>query len=520
MTRGKRNLLWWFVGAGICAVVLTVTGCVTGKAGESASETPASVSVEKIESVPAEEMNIWDLFSHGRASESLEKPMLQNFPASNQQRGGIEPSAEAETETSILPSMEKKYTGTPMTMEFVDADVTNILRLIGEVSNLNIIWGPEVTGTVSMRLRQVPWDQALDLVLANNDLGKEVRGNVIWVTTRKKIEEIKAAQGKEIEEERRRRFAEAQAMRELEPLETRYFPLDFANANQIKSHLEEIKTKDRGTLTVDERTNTLIMRDTVSTLAEAEKTIERFDTPVKQIMIEARIVDATTGFSRDLGVEWESTYERYRDKTSFAGSFATNAPQGWARNMGFSIARITTRGLASLDASLALAECENKATIISAPRVIASNGEKAVIRRGDEIYREIVTADQIKTETFEATLSLTVTPTVSFNDFVTMKLQVTDDKPYDDGSGKTKKEIDTTLMVKSGETIVIGGIYTEDNQDLESGIPGLRNLPVLGWFFKAKTKSMGKTELLIFVTPRVIETGRSDRKALETRPSV
>jgi type IV pilus assembly protein PilQ len=303
-------------------------------------------------------------------------------------------------------------------------------------------------------------------------------------------------------------------MKELEPLETQYFPLDFANANQIKSHLDEIKSKDRGTLIVDERTNTLIMRDTASILAEAGKMVERFDTPVKQIMIEARIVDAMTGFSRDLGVEWGAAYERYRDRTPFSGSFATNVPKGWAGNIGFSIARLTTRGLATLDASLALAETEDKVTIISAPRVIASNGEEAVISRGAEIIREIVTADQIGVETVEATLSLIATPTVSFNDFVTMKLKVTDDKPYEDGSGNiNKKEIDTTLMVKSGETIVIGGIYTEDRQEVESGIPVLRNMPVLRWLFKARTSIKDKTELLIFITPRVIETARSNRKA-------
>jgi type IV pilus assembly protein PilQ len=416
------------------------------------------------------------------------------------------------TRSPGFPGTDKDYSGTPMTMEFVDADVPNILRLIGEVSDFNILWGPEVKGTVSMKLRGVPWDQVLDLVLADNGLAKRVRGKVIWVTTRKKLEALKAAERKTAEEERKRRLAEAQELKELEPLDTRYFPLDFANANQIKSHLDGIRSKDRGTLTVDERTNTLIMRDTAAILAEAGKMVERFDTPVKQIMIEARIVDAMTGFSRDLGVEWGAGYERYRDRSPFSGSFATNAPKGWAGNMGFAITRLTSRGLATLDASLALAETENKVTIISAPRVIASNGEEAVISRGAEMIREIVTADQIGLETVEAALSLIVTPTVSFNNFVTMELKVTDDKPCDDGSGNiNKKQIETTLMVKSGETIVIGGIYTEDRQEVESGIPVLRNIPALSWLFKARRRIKDKTELLIFITPRVIETARPNR---------
>jgi type IV pilus assembly protein PilQ len=469
-----------------------------------------------------------------RVMSSSEKAAPQSSFASKQQDGQVDSINGNILDGSVLTGAEKKYTGTPMTMEFVDADVTSILRLIGEVSNLNIIWGPEVTGTVSMRLRKVPWDQVLDLVLANNELGKEVRGNVIWVTTRRKIEELKAAERKAIEEERKRKLAEKQEMKELEPLETQYFPLDFANAVQIKSHLDEIKTKERGTLTVDERTNTLIMRDTAATLAEAKKIIERFDTPVKQIMIEARIVDATTGFSRDLGVQWTNVqrkwkkhesqdwgsnpeaYSRYGDLL-VGGNFVTDAPPGWAGNLGLSIARLTNRGLGTLalDATLALAETEEKVRIISAPRVIASNGEEAVISRGAEIIREIVTADQIGVETVEATLSLTVTPTVSFNDFVTMKLKVTDDKPYEDGSGNiNKKEINTTLMVQSGETIVIGGIYTEDNQEIETGVPLLRHIPFISWLFKARTNIKDKTELLIFITPRVIETARPGRKAL------
>lgn len=414
-----------------------------------------------------------------------------------------------EGNSATFPADQKEYTGTPMTMEFVNADVTNILRLIGEVSNLNIIWGPEVTGTVSMRLRKVPWDQALDLVLANNDLAKEIRGNVIWVTTRAKFEEIRAGERRVVEEERRRE----QEKKELEPLRTEYFPVDFARAAEIKAHLDEIKTKDRGSVTVDARTNTVIMHDTADTLVEAKKIVERFDTPVKQIMIEARIVDASTDFSRDLGVEWDATYTRPRDRTSLGGSFATNAPGAWASNITFEVLRQTVRGIGFLDARLALAESEDKATVISAPRVIASNGEEAVISRGEIVFREVVTSDQIEVKELEATLSLTVTPTVSFNDFVTMKLGVTDDA-FVGVDTKTEKKIETTLMVRSGETIVIGGIYTERNEEFESGIPVLRNVPVLGWLFKARTNNRVKTELLIFITPRVVETARPERRTL------
>ena len=289
--------------------------------------------------------------------------------------------------------------------------------------------------------------------------------------------------------------------------------MDFARAAEIKAHLDQIKTSDRGAVTVDARTNTVIVYDTAEIRAKARQIVERFDTPVKQIMIEARIVDASTDFSRDLGVEWDSTYSRTRrGRTAIGGSFATNAPTDWASNIGFSVLR-SARAALRLDARLALAETDNKASVISAPRVIASNGEEAVISRGEIVFREVVTSDQIEVKELEATLSLTVTPTVSFNDFVTMKLGVTDDA-FVGVDTKTEKKIETTLMVRSGETIVIGGIYTERNEEFESGIPALRNVPLLGWLFKARTNNRVKTELLIFITPRVVETARPERRAL------
>jgi type IV pilus assembly protein PilQ len=418
-----------------------------------------------------------------------------------------------------IPGLGKaKYTGTRMTMDFVNADVTNILRLIGDVSNLNIIWGPEVKGAVSMRLKNVPWDQALDLVLANNDLAMRREGGVIWVTTRAHMAEIEAEEKKKQDE----RHEDQKKVEETAPLLIEYFPLDFAEAKQLK---ELIVLSPRGSLSVDSRTNTIVMKDTASKIEEARQIIERFDAPIKQIMIEARIVDASTNFSRDLGVRWNSFERQYQNRTGInwetdptqftqfgdlqtGGTFATNAPDGWKETLGLTFARLTNRGLGTvaLDASLALAETEGKAKIISAPKVIASNGEKARISRGDIIYKEIVTADQRDIKELPATLSLSVTPTVSFNDYVTMEIEVKDDKVFADLSGKTEKGITTKLMVRSGETLVIGGIFKEDKSTKEEGIPWLKDIPYMGWLFRAQTQTNEKTELLIFLTPRVIQT--------------
>jgi type IV pilus assembly protein PilQ len=269
-------------------------------------------------------------------------------------------------------AMNRHYSGVAMTMDFVNADVTNILRLIAEVSNLNIVWGPEVKGNVSMRLKNVPWDQALDLILANNNLGMRHVGNVIWITTKAQLAKLQA------EERRRRTEYEAglekgreaekrakMAAKALEPLITEYLPVDFAKADEIKGH---IVLSDRGSMSVDARTNTIILKDIAGVIAEAKKIVKQFDTPVKQIMIEARLVDATDTFTRDLGVRWGNTatgqtgvdarrrsnlgvpFTTPPDATGFAagndkmiaGTLSTNSPIGWISNLGIDFGYLTS----------------------------------------------------------------------------------------------------------------------------------------------------------------------------------
>jgi type IV pilus assembly protein PilQ len=379
-----------------------------------------------------------------------------------------------------------------------------------------------------MRLKNVPWDQALDLLLSNNDLGMRRQGNVIWVTTKAKIQKIEAEERKRIEEatarieaERKRRLAEQEQAKKLEPLITEYFPLDFSDVGEVKEH---IFLSERGSTKVDKRTNTIIMKDIASNIEEARKIIKRFDMPVKQIMIEARIVDAGTDFVRDLGIQWtQDTSYQYRTDTSvgfldqdltgdvaltagnslYGGAFSTNAPEGWAPNMDLIIGSLTGNalGFLSLDARLALAETERQAKVISAPKVIASNGQEATIRRGDKII--VPATENVESTEIEANLSLTVTPTVSYNDYITLAVDVTDDQaPTTDRI--LEKAVKTTLIVKSGDTVVIGGIYKEEQGESEAGIPYLRDIPFLGWLFKAQTKLTRKSELLIFLTPTVL----------------
>jgi len=445
--------------------------------------------------------------------------------------------------TGLPPGMRKKYTGAPMTMDFVNADVTNILRLIAEVSSLNIVWGPDVKGTVSMRLKDVPWDQALDLILDNNNLGMRRVGNVIWITTKAQIAQIEAEERRKIEQyearieaERKKALAETEKAKELEPLVTEYISVDFAKANEIMSllSLSDTGKKRGGKMSVDARTNTIIITDIASNVEQSTQIVKKFDTPVKQVMIEARIVEAGDNFTRDLGIQWDQFQIQKRSDTgvpftSWGGTpgsvdpaepsafppgenlksptFITNTPDNWAPNIGLVFSSLSASGLTGtiLDAKLALSETEGMAKIISAPKVIAMNGQAATISRGDSII--IPATENVASTTLDATLSLTVTPTVSFNNFITLDVEVTDDRAPTT-TRILKKTINTKLIVKTGETVVLGGIYTEDQSKDESGIPVLRHIPFFGWLFKARSTSISKSELLIFLTPTVLPSAK------------
>jgi type IV pilus assembly protein PilQ len=416
---------------------------------------------------------------------------------------------------------QKRYTGKPMYLDFDNADVTHILRLINEMSEENIIWDPEIKGqTVSMILKDVPWDQALDLILDNNSLAKRYRGdNIIWVTTKDKMNRILAEEAaeaerrrQELEAERRRQEEERKKAEELAPLITEYLPVDFAKADEIKGH---ITLTDRGNMSIDTRTNTIIIKDIAKSIEEAKKTIEQFDTPVKQIMIEARIVDASENFSRDLGLKWNAATEAHRDSTmtgepEYGGTFSTNAPWAGDGNIGLNFSKLTSSGLGSinLDASLALAEAEGTAKTLSAPKVIAQEGANAKIVSGETIYTN--PTENVAQTSRDAALTLDVTPTsISYNGYVTMEIHVTDNKNVS-STLDTTKEISTELLVKSGETIVIGGIFKENEAENVTGVPVLKDIPGLGWLFKAKTKTTEKSELLIFLTPTVLPSPVKD----------
>jgi type IV pilus assembly protein PilQ len=411
-----------------------------------------------------------------------------------------------------------KYKGARMTLEFADADIRNILKLIGEVSKRNIVWGPEVKGTVSMRLKNVPWDQALDVVLDINNLGKREDGNIIRIMTKEAIKALEQEEEAKLKAERERikdiKAAQKAAEAE-EPLETAYITVNYQDVTAIKTLIEENVKGPRGRLSVDTATKTIIITDTASNVKEAKALKDRQDIQIKQVMIEARIVEATTNFGRDIGVEWTGSYQTSRHPWGGSGprtytyDFATNFTMPTATTAG--IAFSNTAATKVLNAQIALAETENKAKTLSAPKIITRDTKKATIKQGTKIVIPSGT-DQAGNKTYEqvdATLKLEVTPKITPNNMVILDIDVSDDYPdYSQAIGENvpirTKNANTQMMVASGDTVIIGGIYKENTSNITEGVPWLRKIPIFGWLFKREEQKKDKSELLIFLTPTVL----------------
>jgi type IV pilus assembly protein PilQ len=467
-------------------------------------------------------------------SKTSVKPPAKKIPQTKLGRRIVTPKKEMPSEpfvksAKVVPNSTKrainssrktkKYTGARMTLEFADADIRNILKLIGEVSKRNIVWGPEVKGTASMRLKNVPWDQALDVVLDINNLGKREDGNIIRVMTKEALKAIEAEEEAKLKAERERLKEDKAAKKAAEaeePLETAYIIVNYQDVTAIKTLIEENVKGPRGRLSVDTATKTIIITDTASNVEEAKALKDRQDIPIKQVMIEARIVEATTNFGRNIGVEWTGSYQTNRDpwggglkNRSYLYNFATN----------FALPTATTAGIAFsnsaatkvLNAQIALAETDNEAKTLSAPKIITRDTKKATIKQGTKIVIPSGT-DSSGNKTYEqvdATLKLEVTPKITPNNMVILDIDVSDDYPdYTQAIGENvpirTKNANTQMMVASGDTVIIGGIYKEDTSTITEGVPWLSKIPIFGWLFKREERKKDKSELLIFLTPTVL----------------
>ncbi|MFO7704253.1 MAG: type IV pilus secretin PilQ [Halopseudomonas sp.] len=408
------------------------------------------------------------------------------------------------------------YTGEKLSLNFQDIEVRSVLQLIADFTDLNLVASDTVQGSITLRLQNVPWDQALDLVLKTKGLDQRKIGNVLLVAP---ADEIAARERQELESQ--------QQIAELAPLRRELIQVNYARAADIASLFASVTASDgeqRGSITVDDRTNSIIALETQQKLDELRRIVVQLDIPVRQVMIEARIVEANVGFDRALGVRWGGSinagnrYDVFGRNPGGGAQMPTpsaNAPfvdlGVAAATSGIGIGFITNNTI--LDLQLSAMESTGNGEIISQPKVVTSDKETAKILKGSEIpYQEASSSGATTTAFAEAVLSLEVTPQITPDNQVIMEVVVTKDEP--DFTNQVngvptirKNEVNAKILVGDGETIVIGGVFSSETQTSREKVPFLGDLPILGKAFRRDVSLENKSELLIFLTPRIINNG-------------
>jgi len=402
------------------------------------------------------------------------------------------------------------YTGDKLSLNFQDIDVRSVLQLIADFTHLNLVASDTVQGGITLRLQNVPWDQALDLVLKTKGLDQRKIGNVLLVAP---ADEIAARERQEMETQKQ--------IEDLAPLRRELLQVNYAKAADIAKLFQsvtsaEAKADERGSITVDERTNNIIAYQTQERLDELRKIVAQLDIPVRQVMIEARIVEANVDYDKSLGVRWGGAIRKGNWNTSGIGDGAstlnTNSPfvdLGVANNTsGIGVAFITDNVL--LDLELTAMEKTGNGEIVSQPKVVTSDKETAKILKGTEIpYQEASSSGATSVSFKEASLSLEVTPQITPDNRIIMEVKVTKDEPdylnkVQDVPPIKKNEVNAKVLVTDGETIVIGGVFSNTQSKVVDKVPFLGDVPYLGRLFRRDAVSEKKSELLVFLTPRIM----------------
>lgn len=440
------------------------------------------------------------------------------------------------------PTIEEKvYTGEPLSMEFQDVSVRTVLDVLGQFTENNIVAADNVQGNITLRLINVPWDQALDIILKSKNLGQRKNGNVILVAP---ADELATQETKELEAKQR--------VQDLSPLRTEYVRLNYAKAADVYKLIQDASRSSgrgnnneseaslfspRGSATFDARTNTIILKDTADSIQNIRELLEKIDIPVKQVMIEARIVRAEDGFAKDLGVTWgllsnrgdfsiggsQNTLWDMRTPTSNASGGSTTTyrrPDNLTVDLGVANATSSIAlGLLNLpnfalDLELSAMQADSRGETISTPKVLTSDKQKARVASGEEIPYEESSANGATTVSFkEAMLSLEVTPNITPEGKIGLDLHVVRASPSAERINGVpsinKDEVITQVMLEDGQTVVLGGIFRDEVRNQEGKVPFLGDLPGVGRLFRNNQVINNKNELLIFVTPRIVNDGVS-----------
>ncbi len=410
---------------------------------------------------------------------------------------------------------QSKFYGRKISIQFKDADIRDVFNFIAEESGLNIIVGEEVTGKVTLKLRQIPWDQALIVILKSKKLGYVRQGNILRIALLKTIQD---------EADAARLVMDSQS--KLRPLRVKVFPVSYAKVAELEAQAREFKS-DRGNVKADVRTNSLIVNDLEENIERISKLIEILDTQTPQVLIEAKVVEARQTFQRIVGINW--SLKNGNIPLGGIGSLPISLKpefemrSGTAQSIKAGLRLGSFDYLGDIDATLSLFESEGLVRVISSPRIVTLNGVKANIEQSSEVpFRKtdtsatgvITTSTQFK----PIQLKLDVTPQITADGGVIMAVQVVREFPGQDSSGQgdvsiNRRKAETTVLVQNGQTTVMGGIFQSDVTEGEQGVPFLRKIPILGALFRSRTYNKDKNELLIFLTPRILNKDRAFRQA-------
>jgi type IV pilus assembly protein PilQ len=429
-----------------------------------------------------------------------------------------------EDPNKLIQGSKQGYKGEKLSLNFQNIEVRSVLQVIADFTGFNIITGDNVTGSITLRLKDVPWDQALDIIMQTRGLGMRKNGNVIWI-----------APNEELAAKEKSRLDAEQEIADREPLVTQSFAAKYQKAADLKTLISDAKQSllsKRGSAVVDVRSNTLFVQDTEKNLSKIEKIINQIDIPVRQVLIEGRIVLADDGYSKSLGAKLGlSTAAGSTDsgivgignnvataeanaranKADLTSGLNVNLPATGTSpsSLGLSFLRLPAGLLLNLE--LSAAEADNKTKTISSPKVITGNQQKAVIESGVEIpYQEASSSGATSVSFKKATLGLEVTPQITPDNKVNMELLVKKDSVGDVVNGVpaiNTNRVETKVLVDNGETAVLGGIFEESTTKSVDKVPFFGDLPVLGHLFKRTLNSTSKNELLIFITPKLMDEG-------------
>lgn len=456
----------------------------------------------------------------------------------------VEITQKSSVEGSGLPSnSNKSFKGNKVSLDFQDVDVRTVLQILAKESGMNIVASDSVTGKMTLTLKDVPWDQALDLVMQARNLDMRKTGNIINVAPREEL----LAKDKAI-------LTQQREIDELGPLYSRTFQLKYKNVEEFRKILKlddsssggngsKTILSSRGSALIDPATNTLVITDNNFILQKFEKLIAELDVPARQVMVEARIVEAEDGFSRQLGVKFG--YSGSNGRNSWGSNLTTAAANrtsyvngqrtlaNWARDPSkeipalpawnvdpninlpttaatSSIALVHALSSGALGLELSAQQAQNKLKIVSTPRVLTQDRKEAIIESGTEVpYQEASSSGATSTSFKKAVLGMTVTPNITPDGQIIMDIKINKDSVNSDCRATepciNTQRLNTNVMVEDGGTLILGGIYQEENSEGVSKVPLLGDIPVVGNLFKSKTRSDKKTELLIFITPRIVD---------------